>query len=139
VAELREMIELRLLVEIPAVRKVADQGVSDSELAALQRLAAATMACARDGDILGYINADLAFHLYLLELAGNRQLVEVVRVLRSRSRLYGLRDSDFARFMRQNAREHLDLVGLIADGRVSAIDDLLRRHLSAIAAGWPAS
>jgi DNA-binding GntR family transcriptional regulator len=139
VAELREMIELRLLVEIPAVRKVTEQGVSDSGLAALERLAAATMAPARDGDILGYINADLAFHLHLLELAGNRQLVEVVRVLRSRSRLHGLRDCDFARFMRQNAREHLELVDLLADGRASAVDDLLRRHLSAITAGWPAS
>ena len=132
VAELREMIELRLLMEIPAVRKVTEQGVSDSELDALERLAAATMAPARDGDIPGYINADLTFHLYLLELAGYQQLVEVVRVLRSRSRLHGLRDSDFARFMRQNAREHLDLVDLLAEGRASAVDDLLRRHLSAI-------
>jgi hypothetical protein len=41
--------------------------------------------------------------------------------------------------MRQNAREHLDLVGLLADGPISAVDDLLRRHLSAITAGWPAS
>ena len=55
----REMIELRLLMEIPAVRKVTEQGVSDSELDALERLAAATMAPARDGDIPGYINADL--------------------------------------------------------------------------------
>jgi len=139
VAELREMIELRLLMEIPAVRKVTEQGLSDSELAALGRLAAATMAPARDGDILGYINADLTFHLYLLELAGNRQLVDVVRVLRSRSRLHGLRDSDFARFMRQNAREHLDLVDLLGEGSASAVDDLLRRHLSAITTGWPAS
>ena len=139
VAELREMIELRLLMEIPAVRKVTEQGVSNSELATLERLAAATMAPARDGDILGYIDADLAFHLYLLELAGNRQLVEVVRVLRSRSRLHGLRDSDSARFMGQNAREHLELVDLLAEGSGSAVDDLLRRHLSAITTGWPAS
>lgn len=139
VAELREMIELRLLLEIPAVRKVADQGMSDPELAALERLATATLVPARDGDILGYINADMTFHLYLLDQAGNQELVEVVRVLRSRSRLHGLRDSESAGFMRQNAREHLDLVGLIAEGRVNAVDDLLRRHLSAITAGWPAA
>jgi DNA-binding GntR family transcriptional regulator len=139
VAELREMIELRLLVEIPAVRKVANQGVSGSELAALEQLAAATMAPARDDDILGYINADLAFHLYLLDLAGNRELVEAVRILRSRSRLHGLRDEDSAGFMRRNAREHLALVDLLADGRVSAVDDLLRRHLSAVTADWPTS
>jgi DNA-binding GntR family transcriptional regulator len=113
--------------------------VSDSELAALERFAAATTAPARDGDILGYINAHLTFHLCLLELAGNRQLVEVVRVIRSRSRLHGLRDSDFAQFMGQNAHEHLELVDLLADGRASAVDDLLRRHLSAITAAWSAS
>jgi len=41
--------------------------------------------------------------------------------------------------MRQNAREHLDLVDLLAEGRASAVDDLLRRHLSAITTDWPAS
>jgi len=41
--------------------------------------------------------------------------------------------------MRLNAREHLELVDLLADGRTSAVDDLLRRHLSAITAGWPVS
>jgi DNA-binding GntR family transcriptional regulator len=137
VAELREMIELRLLVEIPAARKVTDQGVSESELADLEGLAAAAMGSARDGDILGYINADLAFHLYLLDLAGNRQATEVVRVLRSRSRLNGLLDSDSARFMYQNVREHFELVDYIADGRVSAVDDLLRQHLSVIGPAGP--
>jgi DNA-binding GntR family transcriptional regulator len=137
IAELREMIELRLLIEIPAVRKVTDRGVSDSELAVLDRLAGATMASARQDDMLGYINADLAFHLYLLDMAGNNQLVEVVRILRSRSRLHGLRDKDSAAFMAESADEHLELVGLLADGRASAADDLLRRHISRIAAGWP--
>jgi DNA-binding GntR family transcriptional regulator len=137
VAELREMIELRLLIEIPAVRKVTDQGVSDSELDALQRLAVATTAPARHDDILGYINADLAFHLHLLDLADNGQLVEVVRILRSRSRLHGLRDKDSVAFMVESADEHLELVNLIADGRVTAVDDLLRRHISRITAGWP--
>jgi len=139
VAELSEMIELRLLIEIPAVRKVTDQGVSDSELAALERLAKATIAPARESDILGYISADLAFHLYLLGLAGNRQLVEVVRILRSRSRLHGLRDQDAGVFMVRSADEHLELVNMISDGRASAADDLLRRHISRIAADWPAS
>jgi DNA-binding GntR family transcriptional regulator len=139
IAELSEMIELRLLIEVPAVRKVTDQGVSDSELAALERLARATIAPARGSDILGYISADLAFHLYLLGLAGNRQLVEVVRILRSRSRLHGLRDQDAGVFMVRSADEHLELVTMISDGRASAADDLLRRHISRIAADWPAS
>jgi DNA-binding GntR family transcriptional regulator len=139
VAELREMIELRMLVEIPAVRQVTDRGVSEAELATLGRLAEATMAPARDRDILGYINSDLTFHLYLLGLSGNGQLVEVVRILRSRSRLHELREQDCAPFMLENAREHIDLVDLLADGRVSAVDDLLRRHISRITARWPAS
>jgi DNA-binding GntR family transcriptional regulator len=138
VAELREMIELRMLVEIPAVRQVADRGVSEAELATLERLAEATMTPAQDRDILGYINSDLAFHLYLLGLSGNGQLVEVVRILRSRSRLHELREEDCPPFMLENAREHLDLVDLVADGRVSAVDDLLRGHISRITARWPA-
>jgi DNA-binding GntR family transcriptional regulator len=131
------MIELRLLIEIPAVRRVADDGVSDHELAVLRRLAEATMGPARRGDVLEYINADMTFHLHLLGLAGNGQLVEVVRILRSRSRLHGLRDADCGRFMAENADEHAELVSLVADGRTNDVDDLLRRHITRISAGWP--
>ena len=137
VAELRDMIELRLLIEIPAVRRVADDGVSDQELAVLRHLAEVTKGPAQRGDVLEYINADMAFHLHLLGLAGNGQLVEVVRILRSRSRLHGLRDADCGRFMAENADEHAQLVSLVADGRTNDVDDLLRRHITRISAGWP--
>jgi DNA-binding GntR family transcriptional regulator len=137
VAELRDMIELRILIEIPAVRKVTYQGVSDAQLSQLRRAAQATQVPARRGDILGYINADMSFHLHLLDLAGNTQLTELVRILRSRSRLHGLREEDGIPFMTANADEHLELVSMIADGRSSDVDDLLRLHLSRIAAGWP--
>jgi DNA-binding GntR family transcriptional regulator len=137
VAELRDMIELRLLIEIPTVRQVTYQGVSDAQLSRLRRAVEATQVSARDGDILGYINADMSFHLQLLDLAGNTQLTELVRILRSRSRLHGLREEDGIPFMTTNADEHRELVSMIADGRSSDVDDLLRLHISRIAAGWP--
>ena len=138
VAELREMIELRLLIEVPAVRKVADHGLNDQEQSIARRLARVTMRTAREDNVLGYIKADMAFHLYLLDLAGNRQLVDVVRILRSRSRLHGLDDSDHERFMARNAAEHAELVNLVATGDASAAGDLLRHHIARITEDWPA-
>jgi hypothetical protein len=39
----RDPTELRLLIELPALRKLADRGLSDEELAMTRQLADATM------------------------------------------------------------------------------------------------
>lgn len=54
----RDLTELRLLVELPALRRLADRGLSDQELAVIRELADATMRSARNGDVPGYLYAD---------------------------------------------------------------------------------
>lgn len=136
VAELREMIEIRVLLEVPAIRRVAERGLSDADLEYLHSLADRTLEAARSRDVLRYINADMDLHLELVRFAGNDQTVEVVRVLRSRSRLHGLLDEDLPRFMLDSAMEHSELLGLVGDGSSAAASDLLARHISRVAAGW---
>ena len=57
----------------------------------LRPLATEIEAAAARGDLIAHVAADMEFHLRLLALAGNQHLVETVRSLRSRSRIYGLR------------------------------------------------
>jgi len=135
----RDLIELRLLVELPAVRKLADRGLSDQELAVVRKLADATMRSARSGDVLGYLRADMVFHLYLLELTGDPALSEVARLLLARGPMPAPRIEESGHLMIAGALEHCELVNMLTDEMVNAADDLLRHHVSRLWLGQPAS
>jgi len=126
-----DLVELRLLIELPALRKLTDRGLSDQELALVRKLADATMRSARSGDVLGYLRADMVFHLYLLELTGDPALSEIARLLLAPDRVCAPRAGDL---MLREAREHCQLTDMLADDAVSAADDLLRLHLSRLSA-----
>lgn len=129
-AQPRDLTELRLLVELPALRELADRGLSDQELAVVRKLAAATMRPARDGDVPGYLQADMVFHLYLLELTGNQARYEVARLVLVPGAVPAPRAEEPGYLMVAGAREHRELVDMLTDDMVSAADDLLRRHAS---------
>jgi DNA-binding GntR family transcriptional regulator len=130
-----DLAKLRLLIELPALRRLAGRGLSDQELALSGELADGTMRAARSKDVLGYVRADMVFHLRLLELTADPALVDVARVLLGPEGVCVPRaePSDF--LMAREAREHRELVGLLADGMVSAADHLLRLHLSRLTDG----
>jgi DNA-binding GntR family transcriptional regulator len=132
-----DLAELRLLIELPALRRLADRGLYDEELGLARKLANTSMRAAHSRDVLGYQRADMAFHLYLLELAGDPALSGLARLLLAPDRMCasGARDSEL--LLAREAREHAELVGMCADGMVSAADHLLRLHLSR-RLGWTA-
>jgi len=134
----RDLTELRLLVELPALRKLADRGLSDQELAIVRKLAEATMRSARGGDVLGYLRADMVFHLYLLDLTDDPALSEVARLLLAPGAMSAPRIEDSGHVMTAGALEHCELVNMLADEMVNAADDLLRHHVSRLWPGQPA-
>jgi DNA-binding GntR family transcriptional regulator len=123
--------ELRLLVELPALRRLADRGLSDQELAVVRELADATVRSARDGDVPGYLHADMIFHLYLVELTGEAARSEIARLLLARGPGHAPPAAESDRLMAA-AREHRELVNMLTYDMVSAADDLLRHHVT-----WP--
>jgi DNA-binding GntR family transcriptional regulator len=126
----RDLIELRLLVELRELRRLADRGLRDHELALMRELANATMRSAFSGDITGYLRADMRFHRYVLELTGDRALLDVARPLLARSLQQVPCAQECAPFAGAGAREHSQLVTMITDDNMSAADDLLRHHVS---------
>jgi DNA-binding GntR family transcriptional regulator len=128
-----ELTELRLLIELSALRRLADRGVSDQELALVRKLADDTVRSARGGDVPGYLRADMGFHRCLLDLTGDPALAGIARLLLAPDQSGAPR----AELMTREAREHRELADLVADGMVSAADHLLRLHLSRLTAGWP--
>jgi DNA-binding GntR family transcriptional regulator len=125
--------ELRLLLELHALRMLASRGLSDDEFAHMRKLADATLRTACSGDVPGYLQADSSFHLYLLELTAHPALSEVAPVLVAGDCLRAERAGQSIEQMAREAREHRELVFMLADGMVSAADHLIRLHLSLLA------
>jgi len=134
----RDLTELRLLVELSALRKLAYRGLSDQELAVIRKLADATLRSARSSDVLGYLRADTVFHLYLLDLTGDPALSEVARLLLAPGPVPAPRIKESGHLMAAGAREHCELVNMLADDMVNAADDLLRHHVSRLWVDRPA-
>jgi DNA-binding GntR family transcriptional regulator len=130
-----DLTELRVLVELAAVRRLARRGLSDDEAALAAKLAGATVRTARSGNLPGYLRADVAFHLGLLELTADPVLWEVAPVLVAGDGPGPARAELPRDLMAREAREHRELVRMLADGMVSAADHLLRRHLSRLTDG----
>jgi DNA-binding GntR family transcriptional regulator len=126
--DLDDITEVRLLLEPPAVGEAARRATA-RDLAALQPLAERIVEAARDGDLARYLEADRAFHVALLALAGNRLLVDVVADLRGRTRLQGLAALASGGGLEESAREYLVLLDLLRGGDADGAVALTRRHL----------
>ena len=131
--DLDEITEVRALIEVPTVGRVAASPEGAEEL---RPLAEAVVAAAERRDILGYIEADQIFHLELLALGGNAHLVEVVRELRHRSRLYGVPSLAERGELLPSAREHLRLLDLVTGNDVEGAETLMRHHLRHVRGIW---
>jgi len=126
----RDLLELRLLVELRALRRLADRGLSDQELAVMRDLANATMRSALGGDTLGYLQTDMSFHLHLLELTDDRALVEAGQPLLAPNPRHVPTAEEYGHLAAAGARDHCQLVTMLAEDLMSAADDLLRQHIS---------
>lgn len=135
-ADLHDILEVRLLLEAPTVRRLAERGVREADLAALLPLAEETVRAADTLDIVGHVAADLRYHLAVVDLWGNHEITEAVRAYRSRSRLAGLWSADNHDAMKESAREHLTLLDLLRRRDAAAAADLMESHIARAATLW---
>jgi DNA-binding GntR family transcriptional regulator len=133
--DLDEINQVRELIEVPTIAGLAGK-VSAEAVERLRGIAEEIVDAAERGETLAYIDADRRFHLELLGLAGNAHLVEVVRELRDRARLYGVSELAGRGQLGPSAHEHVELLDLIVSGRASDAEDLMRRHLGHVRADW---
>lgn len=134
--ELDELTELRLLIEVPAVRRIAEQGVEAEVMRELRRLAQSIVAAGGRREYVVYNKLDLEFHSLLLSQTGNRSLVALVTSLRIRSRIYGVRELAERDELLPTLREHLELLDLIEAGDADGAADLMARHIDHVRHEW---
>lgn len=134
--ELDELTELRLLVEVSAVRSIAERGIDPSVMVELRRLAEAIVAAGARREFVVHNKLDLEFHSLLLSQAGNRNLVSLVTSLRIRSRIYGasaLADRDE---LLPTLQEHVELLDLIDQRKADGAASLMARHIDHVRHEW---
>jgi DNA-binding GntR family transcriptional regulator len=134
--DLDDLSELRGMIEVPTVRRIAAAGVDPTVLAELRPLAAEIEDAAARQDLIAHVAADMQFHLRLLGLAGNPHLVEAVRLLRAQSRIYGLRGLAERGELVASAHEHTELLELVAAGDAAGAERLMRRHVGHVRGIW---
>ena len=135
-ADLAEIYEMRLLLEVPAVARLAEGDLSSDRVARLIDLVNTIERTARSGDLIGNLAADRGFHLTLLAAGGNSRLVDAVARLRDQTRLYNLRALTADGRLVASADEHrpLHTANMRHDKRTA--ERLMRRHLEHIRQDW---
>ncbi|GAB7052278.1 GntR family transcriptional regulator [Catenuloplanes indicus] len=133
--DLWEIVRIRQDLEGPPMRDVA-RTLQPEAAAELRVKAQAIVDAAAAADLAGYLAADMAFHLRLLELHGNRRLTEIVEDLRQQTRMVGLADMVGTAELARSAAEHHSLVDLLEarDGR--GAETLLRAHIGHVLGWW---
>ena len=126
--DLDEISELRLLLEPAAMRQVVERA-TDEQLADMEAVVATIEERAEAADVAGFLVADRAFHLGLLELLGNRRLVRLVAQLRDQTRLVGIAELAREGNLMASAREHRDILAALRTREADAAEQLMRRHL----------
>lgn len=127
--ELAELAEVRALIEVPVMLRLA-RGVPAGRWAEFRALAEAATVPAGRADRAGYVIADRAFHGALLGLAGNRQLVRTADDLHRRAQWPRVSGSSSCRRagLLAHAAAHTELLDALAARDLALVESLVRDH-----------
>ncbi|MFE4309016.1 GntR family transcriptional regulator [Streptomyces sp. NPDC056891] len=128
--ELAELAEVRALIEVPVMLRLA-RTVPATRWAELRPLAEATSTAAARGDRAHYAEADRAFHRAVLSLAGNEQLLAVADDLHRRSQ-WPLISAPVVRHgvLVADAAEHTALLDALIAHDLTVVESLVREHFT---------
>ncbi|ATL31410.1 GntR-family transcriptional regulator [Streptomyces formicae] len=129
--ELRELAEVRALIEVPVMLRLA-RTVPAARWAELRPFAEATALAAAGGDLARYAEADRAFHGAVLSLSGNRQLVQVADDLHRRSQwpLVSGPVSGRRADLVADAAEHMALLEALIAQDLGVVSSLVGEHFA---------
>ena len=127
--DLAELAEIRALLEVPAVLRLATT-VAPERWDGLRPLAEDTLEAATRGDRTAFAEADRAFHRSVLELTGNQQLVAVAEDVQRRAHLSSVRVVPAPRptDLLAEAADHLALLDALSEQDLPAVERLVRGH-----------
>lgn len=126
--ELRDILEVRKMLEVPAMAAIAgklDQESLSTARALLEKVGKA----AEEANLGEYVISDRDFHRYLLSHNPNQKLAEIVCDLRDASRaprLVRLAQEDK---LKTRHKEHVELLAAIEEGDADRVAEIIERHM----------
>jgi DNA-binding GntR family transcriptional regulator len=132
--ELAELAEVRALIEVPVMLRLA-RTVPAERWAELRPLAEATVRAAGSGCRATYAETDRVLHRAMLGLAGNEQLVQIAEDLHRRAQwpLVGAPTVRARADLAADAAEHVALLEALTDGEPDTAQTLIRKHFAGAA------
>ncbi|MGZ3118535.1 GntR family transcriptional regulator [Streptomyces sp. H62] len=129
--ELAELAEVRALIEVPVMLRLA-RTVPAERWAELRPLAEATVRAASSGCPATYAEADRAFHRAVLALAGNDQLVRIAGDLHRRAQWppAGVPAVRGRADLIADAHEHTALLDALIAGDLDVVRSLVGEHFA---------
>lgn len=140
--DIRELFEMREALEGLAARTVAASPPSATEIrdfrsvaatmtALIKELETSHQAALNEKQMERFEVADLAFHTYLMKLAGNRRSLKVLSGIRLLIRIFAARRGGHnVAALKQISRDHLDLIKAIQGGDAEAAVQCISRHIT---------
>ncbi|MEU6682228.1 GntR family transcriptional regulator [Streptomyces sp. NPDC046832] len=132
VRELAELAEVRALLEVPVMLRLA-RTVPVERWAELRPLAEATVRAAASGCRATYAESDRRFHRAVLSLAGNAQLVQIAEDLHRRAQwplVGGARGVRARADLLADAHEHTALLDALVARDLDVIRALVGEHFA---------
>ncbi len=127
--DLDEIVQLRMLIEVPVAGEVAGRTIAAADHARLSAICAEIEQCAASGDLIGFLEADRRFHGGLIGMFGNQRITVLAGQLRDQTRLYGLSHLLKEGLLQESAAEHAAILAAVASGNRARAEHLTRRHL----------
>lgn len=140
--DIRELFEIREALEGLAARTVAKRVPSEGEARDLRAVAASLTALIRELEaskkpsldeqqMERFEVADLAFHTYVLKLAGNQRSLKTLAGIRLLIRIFAARRGGHTlAALKQIQRDHQDLIQALAQGDAQAAVECVQRHIA---------
>lgn len=133
--DLDSILKLRILIEVPTTGEIAESR-RDEDLPPLLTLAERLPQLARDGDYESYLKTDQEFHLALLGLAGNEQLVSTIERFRNQTRLFDVSKMAARGRLVASAAEHTELMSAIEQRDRARAEEIAEHHILRSRRAW---
>jgi DNA-binding GntR family transcriptional regulator len=134
-ADLDQISQIRLLVEVPTMGQVAKL-LTAEKIAELNALGQAIEEAAQEGNLIDYLDCDRKFHAQLIAAIANPRLTDLVDRLRRQARLFGLQELADTGKLVASAQEHRALLRVLQSGDVAASESLMTAHIAHTRGLW---
>lgn len=127
--KLRDITDIRILLEVPITIKVAEI-ISQDKIDELRELALHIQVLAKKSDFVLFIENDRKFHHQILELCQNKPLVEYADQLRSQTRIHGIPYLIDSGRLLSSSNEHLALLDAMEERDYKRVGEVTSQHIN---------